>query len=146
MVTSDNAGSINSPCTYYITVNKCILITANKRIHIISAYFLAVASDRHMCLLTSLYGTTQAWYSIQWHVHQLPKHSQQQQQQLCHICCEHTVTSTYSQDVPVLRHLKWRKSQSGVGFQSHPATSAGLQASSAVQGHPYRRAHGRLTI
>jgi len=42
-------------CTLY---NKRILITANKRIHIISAYFLAVASGKHMHLLTSLYGTT----------------------------------------------------------------------------------------
>jgi len=37
-------------------VNKCILITANKRIHIISAYFLAAANDKRMRLLTSLYG------------------------------------------------------------------------------------------
>ena len=43
-------------CTYYNTVNKHILITANKRIHIISAYFLAAASDKRMRLLTSLYG------------------------------------------------------------------------------------------
>ena len=48
--------SINSTCTYYNTVNKRILITANKRIHIISAYFLAAASDKRMRLLTSLYG------------------------------------------------------------------------------------------
>jgi len=40
--------SINSTCTYYNTVNK--------RIHKISAYFLAAASDKHMRLLTSLYG------------------------------------------------------------------------------------------
>jgi len=32
--------SINSTCTYY---SKCIQITANKRVHIISAYYLAVA-------------------------------------------------------------------------------------------------------
>jgi len=38
------------------TVNKRILITANKRIHKISAYFLAAANDKRMCLLTSLYG------------------------------------------------------------------------------------------
>ena len=31
--------SINSTCTYYNTVNKRILITANKRIHIILAWF-----------------------------------------------------------------------------------------------------------
>jgi len=37
-------------------LNKRILITANKRIHIISAYFLAAASDKRMRLLTSLYG------------------------------------------------------------------------------------------
>ena len=49
---------INSTCTYYNIVNKCILITANKRIHIISAYFLAAASDKRMRLLTSLYGTS----------------------------------------------------------------------------------------
>ena len=48
--------SINSTCTYYNTVNKRIPITANKRIHIISAYFLAAASDKRMRLLTSLYG------------------------------------------------------------------------------------------
>ena len=48
--------SINSTCTYYNTFNKRILITANKRIHIISAYFLAAASDKRMRLLTSLYG------------------------------------------------------------------------------------------
>jgi len=48
--------SINSRYTYYNTVNKRIPITANKRIHIISAYFLAAASDKHMHLLTSLYG------------------------------------------------------------------------------------------
>ena len=48
--------SINSTCTYYNTVNKRILITANKRIHLISAYFLAAASDKRMRLLTSLYG------------------------------------------------------------------------------------------
>ena len=39
--------SINSRYTYYNTVNKRILITAN---------FLAAASDKHMRLLTSLYG------------------------------------------------------------------------------------------
>ena len=38
---------INSRYTYYNAVNK--------RIHIISAYFLAAASDKHMRLLTSLY-------------------------------------------------------------------------------------------
>ena len=38
--------SINSMCTYYNTVNKRILITANKCIHLISAYFLAAASDK----------------------------------------------------------------------------------------------------
>ena len=48
--------SINSTYTYYNTANKRILITANKRIHIISAYFLAAASDKHMRLLTRLYG------------------------------------------------------------------------------------------
>ena len=48
--------SINSTCTYYNTVNKRIPITANKRIHIISAYFLAAASDKCMHPLTSLYG------------------------------------------------------------------------------------------
>jgi len=48
---------INNTCTYYNTVNKRIPITANKRIHIISAYFLAVASDKRMRLLTSLYST-----------------------------------------------------------------------------------------
>jgi len=47
---------INSTCTFYNIVNKRILITANKRIHIISAYFLAAASDKGMHLLTSLYG------------------------------------------------------------------------------------------
>ena len=47
--------SINSTCTYCNTVNKLILITANKRIRIISAYFLAAASDKRMRLLTSLY-------------------------------------------------------------------------------------------
>jgi len=41
---------------YYNTVNKRILIIANKRIHIISAYFLAAANDKRMRLLTSLYG------------------------------------------------------------------------------------------
>ena len=41
---------------YYNTVNKRILIIANERIHIISAYFLAAASDKCMRLLTSLYG------------------------------------------------------------------------------------------
>jgi len=49
--------SINSTCTYYNTVNKRIPITAYKRIHIISAYFLAAASDKRMRLLTSLYGS-----------------------------------------------------------------------------------------
>ena len=49
--------SINSRYTYYNTVNKRILISADKRIHIISTYFLAAASDKHMRLLTSLYGT-----------------------------------------------------------------------------------------
>ena len=48
--------SINSTCTYYNTVNKRILITANKCIHLISAYFLAAASDKRIRLLTSLYG------------------------------------------------------------------------------------------
>jgi len=48
--------SINRTCTYYNTVNKRILITANKRIHITSAYFLAAASNKRMRLLTSLYG------------------------------------------------------------------------------------------
>ena len=48
--------SITSTCTYYNTVNKRILITANKRIHIISAYFLVAASNKRMRLLTSLYG------------------------------------------------------------------------------------------
>ena len=43
--------SINSTCTYFNTVNK--------RIHIISAYFLAAASDKRMRLLTSLYGIVQ---------------------------------------------------------------------------------------
>ena len=33
-----------------------MLITANKRIRIISAYFLAAASGKRMRLLTSLYG------------------------------------------------------------------------------------------
>jgi len=33
-----------------------LLITANKRTHIISAYFLAAASDKRMRLLTRLYG------------------------------------------------------------------------------------------
>ena len=51
-----NLVSKNSTRTYYNTVNKCILITANKCIHIISAYFLAAASGKCMCLLTSLYG------------------------------------------------------------------------------------------
>jgi len=41
---------------YYDTVNKRILITTNKHIHIISAYFLATASDKRMRQLTSLYG------------------------------------------------------------------------------------------
>jgi len=36
--------------------NKCIPIIANKCIHIITTYFLAAASDKCMCLLTSLYG------------------------------------------------------------------------------------------
>ena len=45
-----------STSRYYNTVNKCILITTNKHIHIISAYFLAAASNKHMRLLTSLYG------------------------------------------------------------------------------------------
>ena len=53
--------SINSTCTYYNTVNKRILITANKRIHLISAYFLAAASDKRMRLLTSLYGSLIAY-------------------------------------------------------------------------------------
>ena len=39
-----------------ITISKRILISDNKRIHIISAYFLAAANDKHMHLLTSLYG------------------------------------------------------------------------------------------
>ena len=52
-----NLDSVNSMCTYN-TVNKCILIIANKRIHIIGAYFLAAASDKCMRLLNSLYGTT----------------------------------------------------------------------------------------
>jgi len=47
--------SINSTCTYY---SKRILISANKRIHIISAYYRAAASDKHMRLLTSLYGNS----------------------------------------------------------------------------------------
>ena len=41
-----------------MTVNKRILITTNKRIQIISAYFLAAASNKRMRLLTSLYGIT----------------------------------------------------------------------------------------
>jgi len=49
---------------YYNTVNKRILITANKRIHIISAYFLAAASDKCMRLLTSLYGSSQEYNSV----------------------------------------------------------------------------------
>jgi len=53
--------SINRTCTYYNTVNKRIPITANKRIHIISAYVLAAASDKRMCLLTSLYGTRMSY-------------------------------------------------------------------------------------
>ena len=40
--------AVDSINTYYNTVNK--------RIHIISAYFLAAASDKRMRLLTSLYG------------------------------------------------------------------------------------------
>ena len=40
-----------------MTVNKHILITANKRIHIINAHFLAAARDKRMRLLTSLYGS-----------------------------------------------------------------------------------------
>ena len=40
-----------------------ILITTNKHIHVISAYFLAAASDKHMCLLTSRYGN-QTCYTV----------------------------------------------------------------------------------
>ena len=40
-----------------------ILIIANKRIHIISAYFLAAASDKRMRLLTSLYGMVDSSYN-----------------------------------------------------------------------------------
>ena len=59
--------SINSTCTYFNTVNKRILITANKRIHIISAYFLAATSDKRMRLLTSLYGIViSLWMSTPW--------------------------------------------------------------------------------
>ena len=39
----------NSTCTYYVV---------NKHVHTISAYFLDAASDKHMRLLTSLYGAT----------------------------------------------------------------------------------------
>jgi len=56
--------SAKSTCTYYNIVNKCILIIANKRIHIISTYFLAAASDKRMCLLTSLYGIARVEQSI----------------------------------------------------------------------------------
>jgi len=44
----------NSTCTYYITINKCILITANKPIHI-------MINDKRMRLLTSLYSIVQWW-------------------------------------------------------------------------------------
>ena len=54
--------SINSTSTYYNTVNKRILITANKRIHIISAYFFTGASNKRMHLLTSLYGISLTWF------------------------------------------------------------------------------------
>jgi len=54
--TCRNLDLINSTCTIYNTVNMSVLITTNKRIHIISAYFLAAASNKHMHLLTSLYG------------------------------------------------------------------------------------------
>jgi len=39
-----------------ITINKHILITTNKCIHIISTYFLAAANNKRVRLLTSLYG------------------------------------------------------------------------------------------
>jgi len=46
----------------YMTVNKHILIIADKCIDKISAYFLAAASNKHMCLLTSLYGISTGRY------------------------------------------------------------------------------------
>ena len=51
METSDN--TLDQVHMY--VVNKRILITVNKRIHTISTYFLAAASDKCMRLLTSLY-------------------------------------------------------------------------------------------
>ena len=56
-----NLESKNSTCMYYVTVNKCILLTANKRIHtyIISPSYLAAASNKHVHRLTSLYGSCQ---------------------------------------------------------------------------------------